>query len=234
MPASIESSSVSDSPELLRFEQRLPPLLSVIAGMVDVIGFLSLGLFTAHITGNLVVIAALLVRGGPPNLAQVLAVPVFVIAVAAVWRIAKALKRRGPALARPLLLLHFLLLTCVLIFSVIYSPAVNPHGWMSVVIAMIAVSAMACQFALLRVSFPVAPSTAVMTGNLTNAALSLLDTLSRSQPLTADADEHLRKTLKLLVGFFAGCIAGAAAVSWFGDWAWLSAVILAGAAIVLR
>jgi len=202
--------------------------------MVDVIGFLSLGLFTAHITGNLVVIAALLVRGGPPNLAQVLAVPVFVIAVAAVWRIAKALKRRGPALARPLLLLHFLLLTCVLIFSVIYSPAVNPHGWMSVVIAMIAVSAMACQFALLRVSFPVAPSTAVMTGNLTNAALSLLDTLSRSQPLTKDANERLKKTLKLVVGFFAGCIAGAAAVSWLGDWAWLSAVILAGAAVVLR
>jgi uncharacterized membrane protein YoaK (UPF0700 family) len=234
MPASIESRSVSDSPELLRFEQRLPPLLSVIAGMVDVIGFLSLGLFTAHITGNLVVIAALLVRGGAPNMAQVLSVPVFVIAVTAVWRIAKALKRRGPALARPLLLIQFLLLTCVLIFSVIYSPGVNQHGWMSVVIAMIAVSAMACQFALLRLSLPVAPSTAVMTGNLTNAALSLLDTLSRSQPLTPEADEHLRKTSKVLAGFFAGCIAGAAAVSWLGDWAWLPAVVLAAAALVLR
>jgi uncharacterized membrane protein YoaK (UPF0700 family) len=105
---------------------------------------------------------------------------------------------------------------------------------MSVVIAMIAVSAMVCQFALLRVSLPVAPSTAVMTGNLTNAALSLLDTLSRSLPLTPDADKHQRKTLKLVVGFFAGCIAGAASVSWLGDWAWLSAVILAGAAVVLR
>ena len=202
--------------------------------MVDVIGFLSLGLFTAHVTGNLVVIAALLVRGGAPNMAQVLSVPVFVIAVAAVWLIAKALQRRGPALARPLLLIQFLLLICVLILSVIYSPAANPRGWMSVVIAMIAVSAMACQFALLRVSLPVAPSTAVMTGNLTNAALALLDTLSRSQPLTPEADKHLRKTLKLLVGFFAGCIAGAAAVSWLGDWAWLSVVILAGAAVVLR
>ena len=180
------------------------------------------------------VIAALLVRGGPPNVAQVLAVPVFVIAVAAVWRIAKALKRRGPALARPLLLIQFLLLTGVLILSVNYSPAVNPHGWMSVVTAMIAVSAMACQFALLRLSVPGAPSTAVMTGNLTNAALSLLDTLSRSQPLTEDANERLKKTLKLVAGFFAGCIAGAAAVSWLGDWAWLPAVILAGAAAVLR
>jgi uncharacterized membrane protein YoaK (UPF0700 family) len=232
MPGS--SNAANDSPELMRFEQRLPPLLSVIAGMVDVIGFLSLGLFTAHITGNLVVIAALLVRGGPPNMAQVLAVPVFVIAVAAVWWIAKALKRRGPALARPLLLIQFLLLTCVLILSVIYGPAVKPRGWMSVAIAMIAVSAMACQFALLRLSMPVAPSTAVMTGNLTNAALWLLDTMSRSQPLTEDANERLKKTLKLVVGFFAGCIAGAAAVSWLGDWAWLPAVILAGAAVVLR
>ena len=47
---------------------RLPPLLAVIAGMVDVIGYFSLGnLFTAHVTGNIVVIAALLVRGGPPK-----------------------------------------------------------------------------------------------------------------------------------------------------------------------
>lgn len=231
MPGPMESNPTNDSPELPRFEKRLPPLLSVIAGMVDVIGFLSLGLFTAHVTGNLVVIAALLVRGGPPNMAVVLAVPVFVIAVAAVWQIAKVLKRRGPALARPLLLIQFLLLTCVLIFSVIHSPVVHPHDCMSVVIAMIAVSAMACQFALLRLSVPDAPSTAVMTGNLTNAVLSLLDTLSRSQPLTEDADERLKKNLKLLVGFFAGCIAGAAAVSWLGDWAWLPAVMLAGVAV---
>jgi len=42
MPGSMESNPANDSPELLRFEKRLPPLLSVIAGMVDVIGFLSL------------------------------------------------------------------------------------------------------------------------------------------------------------------------------------------------
>jgi uncharacterized membrane protein YoaK (UPF0700 family) len=231
MPGAIESNAANDSAELVRFEQRLPPLLSVIAGMVDVIGFLSLGLFTAHITGNLVVIAALLVSGRPPNMAQVLAVPVFVIAVAAVWWIAKALKRRGPALLQPLLLIQFLLLTCVLIFSVIYSGAVNPRGWMSVSIAMIAVSAMACQFALLRLSLPVAPSTAVMTGNLTNTVLSLLDTLSRREPLMEGAKDRLRKTLALVIGFFAGCMVGAAAVLWLGNWAWSLPVVLAGVAV---
>ena len=45
--------------------------------------------------------AALLVRGGSPNIPQILAVPVFMVAVAAVWFIAEALSKHGAALARP-------------------------------------------------------------------------------------------------------------------------------------
>jgi uncharacterized membrane protein YoaK (UPF0700 family) len=206
----------------------------MIAGMVDVTGFVSLKLFTAHVTGNLVVIAALMVRGGPPNMAQIVAVPVFLFAVAAVWLIAKASQRRGAALARPLLLVQFLLLTCVLIFSVVYNPAANPHGLMSDSIAMFAVSAMACQFALLRLAVPGgAPSTAVMTGNLTNTVLSLLDTLSEGEPLMKGPKERLDKTLQLVGGFFAGCLAGAAGVSWLGEWSWSLPAVLAGVAVGL-
>jgi len=202
--------------------------------MVDVIGFLSLGLFTAHVTGNLVVIAALLVRGGPPKMAQILAVPVFIAAVAAVWLIARASDRRGPALVRPLLLVQFLLLTCVLAFSVNNAPAVKPHGLMAGFVAMIAVSAMACQFALLRLAVPGAPSTAVMTGNVTSSVLSLMDGLARNQPLMEGANERLKKTLSLVVGFFTGCVAGAAAVSLLGDWAWSLPTVLAAAAVALH
>jgi len=219
--------------DLAQFEKFLPFVLSTIAGMVDVIGFMSLGLFTAHVTGNIIVIAALLVRGGPVNMAQLLAVPVFVVAVAAVGLIAKVSDRRGPALAKPLLLIQFILLSCVLIFSIIYHPAANPHGLMAGVAAMIAVSAMACQFTLLRLAVPGAPSTAVMTGNLTHTVLSLLDTLSRTQPLMQDANERLKKTLKLILGFTAGCVAGAAAVLFLGDWAWSFPVVLAGSAMTL-
>jgi len=104
-------------------------------------------------------------------------------------------------LARPLLLVQFLLLTCVLIFSVTYHPAANPRGLMAGLTAMIAVSAMGCQFALLRLALPVAPSTAVMTGNLTNTVLSLLDTLWSREPLMEGAGERLRKTVGLVVGF---------------------------------
>jgi uncharacterized membrane protein YoaK (UPF0700 family) len=237
MPLASNAQPLTDGPNaaraLSRLERRLPPLLSMIAGAVDVIGFLSLGLFTAHITGNLVVIAALLVRGGPPNVTQVLAVPVFILAVAATWLIAKALKRHGPALARPLLLVQFLLLACVLLLSVSQDRIPNRHGLIAGVTAMIAVSAMACQFALLLVAVPGAPSTAVMTGNLTSTVLSTLDTLSRTQPLTEGANERLRKAFWSLVGFFAGCVAGAVAVSWLADWAWSVPVVLAGVAVAL-
>ena len=199
------SSPPEDAPALARLEKQLPTLLSVIAGMVDVTGFLTLGnIFTAHITGNLVVFAAVMVRGGPLNLAQALAVPVFILAVAAVWLVARASGKRGLALARLLLLVQLLLLAGVLVFSVITNPSASPHGLMAGIAVMIAVSAMACQYALLRLAAPRALSTAVMTGNLTNATLSLLDTLSPSQKLEEGATERLRRSFHLLIGFLAG------------------------------
>jgi len=224
-----------DASTLSQLEKRLPTLLSVIAGMVDLTGFLTLGnIFTAHITGNLVLVAALVVRGGRMNPVQVLAIPVFIIGVAAIWLLAKASGRRGPGLARLLLLVQFLLLVGVLILSAITKPSANPHGLMAVITAMVAVSAMACQFALLRLALPVAPSTAVMTGNLTNTVLSLMDRQSRAQPLMAGDTERLRGSLHLLIGFFGGCIMAAAAVTYLGDWAWSFPVALAGVAVALR
>src|SRR5207245_8566321 len=44
-------------------------------------------------------------------------------------------------------------------------------------------------------------------------ALPILDRLPRNQPLMAGTNERLKKTLSLVIGFFAGCVAGAAAVS---------------------
>ena len=61
------------------------------------------------------VASAAAVQGGPFNLAQALAIPVFMLALAVVWLIAQASHRRGPSLARLLLLVQFLLLAAVLI-----------------------------------------------------------------------------------------------------------------------
>jgi len=220
---------------LTRLEQRLPPLLSIIAGMVDLTGFITLGnIFTAHITGNLVVAAAVTVRGGPTNLAQALAIPVFMLAVAAVWLIARVSDRRALALARLLLLVQFLLLAAVWIFCILTRPSTNPHGMMAGIAVMIAVSAMACQYALLRLTLSSAISTAVMTGNLTNAVLALMDLLSKRDSLMPADRDRLKRSVQLLLGFLSGCVVAAGAVSLFADWAWLFPVTLAGAALVLR
>jgi uncharacterized membrane protein YoaK (UPF0700 family) len=117
--------------------------------MTDLTGYFTLGhVFTAHITGNLVVAAAAMVQGGRFNLAQALAIPVFILALAVVWLIIQASHRRGPSLARPLLLNRFLLLAAVLILSVITWPSASQHGLTAGIAVMIAVCAMACQYAL--------------------------------------------------------------------------------------
>src|SRR5262245_33189656 len=186
----ISAVSAADDPaDLERMQRRLPPLLSVIAGMVDLIGFFSLGnVFTAHITGNLVVVSAALVRGGPLHATQVLAVLVFMAALAALWLIAWSSKLRGLRLARLLLWVQLLLLLAVWLVAVLTGASASPHGLMAGVAVMIAVSAMACQYALFRLAIPAAVSTAVMTGNLTNTVLALMDGLAPGRKLmSADA-----------------------------------------------
>jgi len=214
-------------------ERWLPTLLSVIAGMVDVIGFLSLGIFTAHVTGNIVVMGALVVRHNRANPAQILAIPVFIIAVAATWLVARASGRRRIGLLRSLLLTQFLLIAWVLIFSVVTKPSADPHGLLATIAAMIGVTAMGCQFALLRLTLPGTPSTAVMTGNLTNAVLALVDSSSQT-PLMGSDSRRLTDAVHLLVGFFVGCVVAAAGVMYLGDWAWSLPAVVCAAAVALR
>jgi uncharacterized membrane protein YoaK (UPF0700 family) len=232
-PGTAQSWPQSD--ETLRLGLHLSTLLSIIAGAVDVTGFLNLGnLFPAHVTGNLVMAAALAVRGGPVNLALVLSIPVFILALAAAWLISIASGQRGPRLVRLLLLVQLLLLTSVLIFSVVTRPSTNPHGLAAGIAGMGAVFAMACQFVLFRLALPGGPTTAVMTSNLTNTVVSLLERLSAASPSGAGVAEQPIRSLHVLIGFVIGCIAGAVAVSLLGDWAWSLPAALAGLALVLQ
>ena len=166
------------------------------------------------------------------NPAQLLAIPVFIVALALVWLIARFSNRTGPSLVRLLLVVQLLLLATVLVFCVAARPSSNPHGISACVAALIAVSAMACQYALLRLAMPRAVSTAVMTGNLTNTVLSIMDALSRGHPLMSADDGRLKRSLYLLFGFLLGCVVAATAISTMGEWAWSLPVVLAAAAVV--
>jgi uncharacterized membrane protein YoaK (UPF0700 family) len=202
---------------------------------VDLIGFFTLGhIFTAHVTGNLVLAAAAAVNGGPVNPAQVLAILIFMAALALVFLIAQGSRRQGAGLAPPLLAVQFLLLAAALILSVVARPSLGPNGLMAGIVAMLAVSAMATQYALLRLAFPSAVSTAVMTGNLTNAVLAAMELLVRRRALLPPDAGRLERSLRLLCGFLGGCLIAAAAVSLIGDWAWALPVALAAAALAVR
>jgi uncharacterized membrane protein YoaK (UPF0700 family) len=221
--------------ELSRLEARLPLLLSMIAGMVDSTGFFTLGhVFTAHVTGNIVLAAGVAVEGGSFHWAQISAIPVFMLALATVWLVAQASRRRGPRLARLLLLVQFLLLVALLIFSVITKASADSVGVLAGTAAMMAVSAMACQYALLRLAVPGAISTAVMTGNLANAVLSAMDLLSARHRLLPHDSTPLNRSLGRLLGFLLGCVVAAAAASLAGDWAWSLPAALAAVAIAVR
>src|ERR1700752_3641103 len=101
----------------------LPFVLSLIAGSTDTIGFLGLnGLFTAHITGNLAVLAAHVVAGDPTIFSYVLSVPVFMAVLFLTRWLAGGLEQAGVSTLRPLLLLQLFFLAAFLSICVVAGP----------------------------------------------------------------------------------------------------------------
>jgi uncharacterized membrane protein YoaK (UPF0700 family) len=206
---------------------RLPAVLALLAGVTDVTSWILLGgLFTAHITGNLVVLAANLVSGTPPRLAAVLALPVFIVTVIVATIVARKLGERRGSAGNVLLgaQAFFLIIAAVLSFTTTASAA--PDAPLSVVIGLSAVTAMATQNAYLHLVPATAPSTAVMTGNLVSSLVAAVDLVStRGQSSAAHARWH--SSWPLLAGFVFGCLVGAAAATIFGDHAAVVPAIIA-------
>ena len=198
--------SVDDSPGL----KALPFMLGVIAGSVDVIGFLGLGgLFTAHITGNLVILAAHLVAGVDAPLALMMSVPVFIVALAATRLAAAGLDRAGIPSLGVLLLVQFILLLAFLAICLAAGPGASPRAPVLVVAGMLGVCAMAVQNAL-RVALDGAPATAVLTTNITLITMDLGEMLlGRDAKHLAKARDRARRTWPAIAGFLLGCILGA-------------------------
>ena len=143
-------------------ERLLPAILSTTAGAVDVIGFLVLGgLFTAHITGNVGVLAAHYVTGRLSQNGPLLSVPVFVTVLGLLTMLSA--NKTAHRNRRGLLILHATLLAGFLAASVALGPFTNADGGKAVFTGMLGVAAMATQNALVKLALPGSPSTAVMT-----------------------------------------------------------------------
>lgn len=212
--------------------QHLPAVLSLIAGMADVTSWLTLGgLFSAHITGNLVIMAADLVRGGSPSAAQVLAVPVFVASVALAGQVARICGAAEHRCVRLLLLAQFALLACAFGVSASHHGPYGTHGWLDIAVGMSAVAAMGVQNALLHLTRRSAPTTAVMTGNVVVATLSLTALLAGG---SLEGRQRWHATWPLLAGFLGGCVLGAVSVRMAGTLAWLLPAAVSLAALLAR
>jgi uncharacterized membrane protein YoaK (UPF0700 family) len=196
----------------------LPAVLSVIAGSVDAIGFLGFdGLFTAQVTGNLVVLVAHLAAGRDAPAATILAVPVFVTALGLTRLLAGALESAGFASLRPLLLLQLLLISGFFVLCASAGARMDPDATNAIAAGMLGVSAMAVQNALVQISLQGAPSTAVMTTNITRLMMDIVEmTLERSPADVATARDRVMRTWPAILGFAVGCGLGATCETAFG------------------
>jgi uncharacterized membrane protein YoaK (UPF0700 family) len=213
----------------------LPFVLSVVAGSTDIIGFLGLnGLFTSHITGNIVILAAHIVAGDPAILSYVLSVPVFMLVLLLTRLLAGALERAGLSTLQPLLLLQLLLLLAFLVLGITAGPWKDGNAVLAIVAGMFGVSAMAVQNALVQISLKNSPTTAVMTTNVTHFMLDLGDVLAgRDQAEVARARRGAVRTLPVIVGFVIGCAAGAAFEAAAGLWSLALPTTLAALALAM-
>jgi len=186
-------------------------VLSVIAGSTDVIGFLGLnGLFTAHITGNLVLLCARVAGTGDAQLAPILSIPIFVVVVGLTRVVAGRLILKGSDSLSPLLLLQFMLIVGFLVLCTVARPLENPNTTMTIIAGMLGVSAMAVQNALVQISIKEAPPTAIMTSNVTRFALDVGTVFLDADQTNADtARKRAHRTWPVIVGFAFGCGVGA-------------------------
>ena len=198
----------------------LPFVLSVIAGATDIIGFLGLnGLFTAHITGNIVLLAAHVVAGEATMLSYILSVPVFMVVLLLTRLLAGGCQAIGLSTLRPLLLLQALLLAGFLVLGVTCGRYFKPNALLPVLAGMFGVSAMAVQNALVQIALPGAPTTAVMTSNVMHFMVDAGTLLVARDPgEVAKARRRALQTWPAIVGFAVGCALGAACEAAAGLW----------------
>jgi len=208
IPAAGSTLSLEDS----AWTKALPFVLSIVAGSVDTIGFLGLGgLFTAHITGNLIILAARFFAGGQASIAHLISIPVFVLVVFLTRSLAVGFDHLRLSPLVPLLLLQFLLISGFFVSATISGAPADPTASNMIFAGMLGVSAMAVQNALIRVALADAPSTAVMTTNVSIFAIDIGEMLLSRDPITfAKASRRARRTWPAIVGFLLGCVLGGA------------------------
>lgn len=201
--------------------------LAFVAGYVDVVGFISLfGLFTAHVTGNFIMIGVDIAGNAAGLLAKLLALPAFVLAVAATRLAEVRIGKTGRSPVAPLLLTEAALLMLFMAASLHAAPVTDPAALAAIVAGMLAVMAMGIQNALSRTSLLDLGPTTIMTGNTTQIVIDLVDLPSASGAQREAIRRRLHKMGPALAAFALGAILGAVGYARLSVWCVLLPVVL--------
>ena len=222
--------------DVIKKSSVLSALLSFNGGFVDTAGFLGLqGLFTAHVTGNFVTLAATLVSGTHGVVAKLLALPEFVIVIAVARLLGAALQARGLPVWRVLLIAKVACLLAFFALAVAFGPFPDSDAPAALWTAFAGIAGMAIQNAVQRVHLSNIPPTTLMTGNTTQVVLDGVDLL-RGAPV-ADAGAVRTRFGRMLwsISCFAlGCALAAALYYFFGFWCLALPVAVGAATVILR
>lgn len=193
--------------------------LAFVAGFVDAAAFVALaGLFTAHVTGNFILMAAELVSRSSGVIAKLCALPAFILAVAATRLIALRLERRGLPLLRSLFGLEALVLACFGASGLSLAPFTSPDSAKAVFVGMLGVAAMGIQNAIGRLALGHLAATTVMTVNVTQTVLDATDLLRRDHGHRQETSLRFRRMLPAVLAFALGALAGAFTVAAWSFW----------------
>jgi uncharacterized membrane protein YoaK (UPF0700 family) len=213
----------------------LAALLSFNAGFVDAAGFIGLqGLFTSHVTGNFVTLAAALAFGTKGIIIKLVALPEFVLVIALARLAGRAMTARGWPTLRILLSVKVLLLLAFFLFAVHFGPFHDTDTFGGLLTGFAGVAAMAMQNATQRVHLSSLPPTTVMTLSTTQIVLDGVDLLMGSAgDQTAVVGARFRSLLTTISSFAAGCVCAALLYSWVGFWGLAVPVVVGAATAIL-
>lgn len=200
--------------------------LGFLAGYVDTLGFVALfGLFTAHVTGNFVLIGAEMANPqGGPLLLKILAFPAFIFGVVfARLMIAVLLKYHLHALWYAYIL-QLVLLIAFMVAGVKASPIGAEPTLMAEIAGLVGAMAMGTHSACGRLLLSHLAPTAMMTGNVTQLVIDAVDVMRGAADTMVK--QRCIKFLWPVLAFAVGAIGAAFAYQFAGFYALLLPIFI--------
>jgi uncharacterized membrane protein YoaK (UPF0700 family) len=183
--------------------------MGFLAGYVDTLGFIALfGLFTAHVTGNFVLIAVSMADPAQtPSLLKLLAFPAFILGVAAARLLVAGCERRGSSAVKPSYLLQLVLLLGFMACGMLAEPVGGSAGALAMAAGLLGAAAMGAHSAASKLLLTHLAPTSMMTGNVTQLVIDATDWLRGA----ADGATKARcgKFFWPVLAFALGCAAAA-------------------------